>query len=151
MRNFLCKIIKTEIITRLLLMLVTLSFVIGCISESNFRLSDESRLPKWFVLPDGAKREDVTVRLYYYVYPDGREAKLVFKINDRFFSTQKVKVKLRGFEPLMLEKDAGNDYPSYEILIDNKVVDIVEHKGRNDVFYMTDDSGVWKELGVEQK
>jgi len=40
----------------------------GC-PESNFRLMPESRLPRWFVLPVGYARDDVTVKLTYYAPP----------------------------------------------------------------------------------
>jgi hypothetical protein len=40
----------------------------GC-AESQFRLAPESRLPKWFALPDGVQRSEVEVTLAYYPAP----------------------------------------------------------------------------------
>ena len=37
----------------------------GC-AESQFDLAPESRLPKWFAVPAGLQRGDVTVELSYY-------------------------------------------------------------------------------------
>ena len=118
----------------------------GCISESNFRLSDESRLPKWFELPEGKTREDVVVRLYYYSKPSGGTAKLILKDRDGWLSIDKVAGKLRGLKPLQLESAAGDDDPTYEILSAEGITDIIGHKGRNDLFYMVDDPTVWEEL-----
>ena len=131
------------------LVLIFLSSLTGCISESNFRLSEESRLPKWFELPEDKKRADVTVKLYYYVKPSGREAKLILEDRDGFFSVDKVVGKLKGLKPLQLENASGNDDPDYEVLSAEGITDIIGHKGRNDLFYMVDDPAAWSELGVE--
>jgi hypothetical protein len=42
--------------------------LVGCrfFPEPYFDLSEDSRLPKWFVLPQGMSRSDVRVQLYYY-------------------------------------------------------------------------------------
>src|SRR5438876_4911558 len=38
----------------------------GVFPESSFELARESRLPKWFKLPAGLSRSDVTLKLDYY-------------------------------------------------------------------------------------
>jgi hypothetical protein len=45
----------------------------GCRSwpESRFELAPDSRLPKWFTLPENLSRADVTVRMSYYTEPCG--------------------------------------------------------------------------------
>lgn len=122
----------------------------GCVSESNFRLSDESRLPRWFNLPEGKKREDVTVTLYYYSMPSGGRAKLILKDRDGWFPIDRVEGKLRELEPMQLESASGNDDPEYEILSAEGITDIIEHREKNDIFYMVDDPAVWSELGVDK-
>jgi len=39
----------------------------------------------------------------------------------------------------------------YEIVMVDGVTDIIEHRERNDIFYMTDDPAVWKEIIVGKK
>jgi hypothetical protein len=124
-------------------------FIVGC-SESNFYLSPESRLPKWFDIPKDQKRDNYTVKLSYYVFPSGREAVLELKRNGDWFSRDKVEVKLRGFEPIILKNTSDDFYPSYEVITGSGVSDIIEHRGKNDVFFMTDDPSVWNELGVSE-
>jgi hypothetical protein len=127
---------------------------IAACSESNFDLSAESRLPKWFSVPNGVSRDQLKVTIDYYVYPSGREA--VLKLYDKkgFFRLKKVKGSMHGLEPMELKNHPAGfqpHYPSYEIITVDGVTDIVEHRGREPVFYMCDDPAVWKELSVEQK
>jgi hypothetical protein len=136
---------------RTLLASFSIILLSGCISESNFRLSDESRLPRWFKLPEGKTREEVVVRLYYYSNPSGRTAKLIFEDRDGWLSIDKVAGEIRGSKPLQLESAAGDYDPEYEILSAEGITDIIGHKGSNDLFYMVDDPTVWEELGVESK
>jgi hypothetical protein len=42
-------------------------------------------------------------------------------------------------------------YPSYELITVNGIIEIIEHRKMEAVFYITDDPAVWKELGVGQK
>ncbi len=138
-------------VLRSVIIAMLLATIAGCIAESNFRLSDESRLPKWFELPAGKGRQDVTVTLSYYVKPSGREARITMKERDAWLDIDEVAGKLKGLEPIQLEGDSPEDYRGFEILSAEGITDIIEHKGRNDLFYMTDDPAVWKELGVQQK
>jgi len=129
---------------------ILLTFLSGCIAESSFRLRDDSRLPKWFEIPEGKKRADVTVTLYYYSMPGGGTAKLVLKDRDGLFAIDKVSGQLRGLKPLQLENASGENDPEYEVMTSEGITDIIGHKGMNDLFYMVDDPAVWKELGVRQ-
>lgn len=49
----------------------------GCrfFPESQFELAPDSRLPKWFTVPENLSRADVTVRMSYYIEPCVRSAK----------------------------------------------------------------------------
>ena len=51
------------------LLFVCFSPYIGIFPESYFRLSPDSRLPKWFKIPHGYARKDLTVKFYYYLSP----------------------------------------------------------------------------------
>jgi hypothetical protein len=50
----------------------------GCI-ESDFDLAPESRIPRWFVLRDGAKRSDFSVQMDYWIGPVGRTATITLR------------------------------------------------------------------------
>jgi hypothetical protein len=45
----------------------------GCryFPESSFDLAPDSRLPKWFAIPNGLSRSDITVQMNYYIEPCG--------------------------------------------------------------------------------
>ncbi len=133
---------------KIIFKIILLGFVVlivGC-SESNFNLSPESRLPKWFDVPKGEKREHYTVELSYYIYSSGREATLKFKEKGAWLATKKIVVKLRGLEPITLNDSSNNNRPSYEIITGNEITDIIEHRDRNNIFHMVDSPAVWKEL-----
>lgn len=123
----------------------------GC-SESQFLLDPGSRLPRWFTLPAGFQRNDVVVNLSYYAPLVGSARTATVTLRSRQGSTlSKVVATLRGREPLTLEPHAGTGaipYPSYEVLTANGVSDVVEHRRLEPIFYMTDDAGVWRKLGV---
>jgi len=117
--------------------------------ESTFKLAQESRLPKWFTLPAGLGRSDVTVRMDNYVESSGRTAIFtLLDLNGRTLS--EVKGTLRGMEPLKLRNSPGGNpegYPSFELVTANGVTEIVEHRRREPIFYINSDPSVLAELG----
>ncbi len=127
------------------LLLLTIS---GC-AESNFELSPDSRLPKWFSIPQGMSRSDLAVDLTYYIVPT---EKSVFKMRD---TDGKIISKVVGHRyggykyPKELKNPPSgfpDGYPSYEVIIYDGVIDIIEHKKMEPIFYTTDDPDVWEEL-----
>ena len=126
--------------------------LLGCsyFPESTFYLAQESRLPKWFSLPQGMSRPEVTVRLDYYSWPSGLAAKLTLLDVGKKRTLAEVKGTTRGSEPLKLKNQRPNfppGYPVYEIVTAKGITEILEHH-RGPVFYVTDDPAVWTELGV---
>ncbi|MDD1750925.1 MAG: hypothetical protein LUO89_13750 [Methanothrix sp.] len=125
--------------------------IAGC-SESNFNIAKESRLPKWFSIPAGMSREDLNVTLDYYVAPE----KSVYTLYDKNGTKLSVK-KGNRYGGYIHPKELKNPppgfpkgYPSYEIIIVDGIIDIVEHRRMEPIFYMTDDPAIWKEFGVKQ-
>jgi hypothetical protein len=115
----------------------------GC-PESEFTLSPDSRLPKWFSLPPGKSRKDVDVTLTYY-------SAALLDIDDVVITL----VDTRGWSlatatgrvcwhPAMHEKTnhlGGFDpdsYPHYVIVTANGVTEVIEHS-HGPVFRVTDD------------
>ena len=79
--------------------------------------------------------------------------KYIFKLKKKgeFFSLAKIVVYDR--QRKILESDSRplgfyKGYPAYEAITVKGVVDIVEYRAMEPVFYMTDDPEIWKELGV---
>ena len=128
--------------------------LLGCefFPESTFELAHESRLPKWFTLPPGLSRSDVTVTMSYYIKPTGHTATFTLK-DTKKRKLAEVSGSQMGFEPLTLKNlrpEVSPYYPSYEIITVNGITDIIEHRKMEPIFYVTDDPNVWRELGVEQ-
>jgi len=142
------KIRKTKFALLFLIVLVS-----GC-AEGNFDLAEESRLPKWFKIPEGMTREDVTVTMDTYIVPT---EKSVFTLKDKK-GNQIAEVKGKRFGGYLYPKKLKNPppsypegYPSYEIIIAGGVIDIIEHRKMEPIFYVTDDPAVWSELVPKQK
>jgi hypothetical protein len=140
------KINKIKITIVLLVMAIA-----GC-AESNFDIAKASRLPKWFDMPAGLARADLNVTLDYYAAPE----KAVFTLYDRSGKRLSVK-KGKRYGGYLYPKELKNPppgfpkgYPSYEVIIVDGIIDIVEHRQMAPIFYMTDDPAIWKEFGVKQ-
>ena len=146
------KFMTTHFYLRLAFVITIVTGMSGCM-ESSFVLAPESRLPRWFEVPEGMTRSELKVTMDYYINSDGREAVFKLYAKDRFFSVNKVTGVLRGLYPIKLENPPAGfpkGYPSYSVITVNGITDIIEHRKMEPVFYVTDDPSVWKELRVEQ-
>jgi hypothetical protein len=141
----------SNLVLRVFLVLIAIQLS-GCL-ESSFTLSEESRIPYFLKVPEGTPRSDLNVTLDYYSTFSGGEA--VFKLHYRknFLALDKVTVTLNKNDHLLELKNppAGSPkgYPSYEIIRANGVVDIIEHRKMEPIFYTTDDPAIWQKLGVK--
>jgi len=125
---------------------ITTAQVTGC-TESSFKLSKESRLPKWLNIPDGLSRNDVYVTMDYYVESAGRIA--IFKLYDKHGNVlRQVTGKQRGLHPIKLNNPSlklhKTNRPLFEIITVDGLTDIIEHRERNSLFHVTDNPKVWK-------
>lgn len=120
----------------------------GC-AEASFDLSSESRLPKWFELPKGLERSEVTVSLTTYIVPTEKSV-FVFKTRNGDVLSEVVAHRLGGYlYPKELDSSV-NGYPSYEILVHEDVIDVIEHRKMEPFFFVSDEDAVWSELGLER-
>ena len=85
-------------------------------------------------------RRDLTVTMSYYSVPTGPDA--TFELYD---SHKRRLAKVNG---TVRNSTAPPRYPSYAVITVNGVVDIVEHRRMEPVFYVTDNPDVLRELGV---
>ena len=124
------------------LLLAACSPIRGCV-ESQFTLEPDSRLPKWFSVPPGYTRSDVTVELTYYVPPFpvdnavmelvSRNGRTLLKVTGEVCWHPVMEAKKNqygGFDP--------DSYPHYVYIRANEVVEIVEHV-RGPTFRVKDD------------
>jgi len=133
-------------------MLVTLLIIAcpptrGCV-ESSFRLSSESRLPKWFASA-AVPRDEATVTMDYYTGGLGRTARFILRDGKGRLVAAGVG-QLEGYSPLTVEGRTGPDgHPSYEIITVDGITDVIEHRRMEPIFYITDDPVVRQNLGVQ--
>jgi hypothetical protein len=122
----------------------------GILPESQFLLSDASRLPKWFALDAGFSRSQFTVEMTYYISPLGGTATFVMKQRDGTVIS-KAKGKVRGDHPVYLgpsTTDPQRQYPSYEVVTVNGISEAIEHRGMEPIFYIADDPVILNKLGL---
>jgi hypothetical protein len=132
-----------EHVGRCLLLVVSLGIatsVVGCafIPESMFELAKESRLPKWISLPPGLTRNDVSLEMDYYSVLWGPDTYFILK-DARGKRLAKVVGKMKCSTPIQL-------YPVYRTIAVNDVTEIIEHKEKGSIFYVTDDPAAQKRI-----
>ena len=145
--------IKLHLIFLLIFMLVGLT---GCL-ESSFQLSEQSRLPRWFPIPQGESRGDYSVQMDLYSTSSGGKA--VFKLSKKgkllnvgeYVVTTDEQPGIRSVQLSSSPDGFPKGYPRYKVVTINGITDVIELRKMEPVFYMTDDSVVWKALRVEQQ
>jgi hypothetical protein len=121
----------------------------GCV-ESEFNLSPESRVPRWFKVPADTPRSDVDVVLSYYMSIAGSRSAVV-TLRTRQGYRAEVAAAIDGSEPKTLVPQAPGEllpYPVYEVLRAHGITEIIEHRQRGSTFYVSDDPDVRSKLGV---
>ena len=139
-----------------LLMLFMVFWLSGCL-ESSFQLSEESRLPNWFSIPDGEDRSDLSVKMDLYSTFDGGKA--IFKLYKKgsllnikkYTVTTNDQPNIRSVQLNSHPEGFPQGYPRYKVVTIDGKTDIIELRKMEPIFYMTDDPAIWGELGVEQK
>lgn len=138
------------------LLFVAMSMLLaGCnlFPEASFELARESRLPKWFVLPPGLSRTDVTVTMDYYSKASGRTATFIL-LDKKKQKIAEANGTLQGEKSHSLKNPTAgfpSDYPSYEIVTVNGVTEVIEHRRMEPFFYITDDPTVLAAFGLTRR
>jgi hypothetical protein len=104
------------------------------------------------VLPTVVTRDPLSVTMNYYVGFFGRTATATL-VGPKGQVFQKVSGTLQGIQPLRLKVQPPGSppgYPAYEIVTVKGVTEVVEHRGMEPTFHITDDANVLAELGVKQ-
>jgi hypothetical protein len=124
------------------------SSIIGCQSfpESTFELANDSRLPKWVELPSEITRANASLTMNYYVMPWPRAQFILRDKNGHILKEENGKMRCRT--PFKLENPPQgfpSGYPAYEAITVHGITEIIEHKKMEPIFYVTDDTAVWKQ------
>ena len=125
------------------LLIISATCLIGCdlrygIIESEFTLSPESRLPKWFVMPAGYARKDLTMTLTFYTHPIFSKVKMVVRGPAPERKILQKTIGEHRWHPLTVQK--GYDkYPSYSIISVDGIEEVFEQKRLEPILYIADD------------
>jgi hypothetical protein len=138
----LCKV-NIRIPLLFLALLVGCSPVRGCI-DSSFGLSPESPIPIWFKLPGDKNRKDVTVSMDYWSGPFGRTATFTLR-DDAGRELDRVTGTKFGSHPIR-SNPGGATYPSYELITSEGVLEVIEHRRMEPIFYVNRDRAVRERL-----
>jgi hypothetical protein len=128
----------------------------GCL-ESSFQLSEESRLPYWFPIPEGEDRNDFSVQMDLHSTFSGGKA--VFKLSrkgkllnvKKYVVTTDEQPSIRSMQLKTPPKGSPKGYPRYKVVNINGVTDVIELRKMEPTFYMTDDVAIWEELGADKQ
>jgi hypothetical protein len=120
--------------------------------ESEFMLSKESRMPRWFEIPVGVARSDLSVRMSYYLKLSNRVGGVKFEIrNDKTGSRlASFKGEVLNPAPMYVHRIDPTAPPgkraSYSIVRLNGVIEVIEHRRVEPVFDISDDPEVRADL-----
>ena len=128
--------------------------MIGC-SEAEFHLASDSRLPRWFILPERLSRAEVTVTMDTYALPWGPSATFtLWDTSGRKLA--QVDAKLEEVKPWLTVKGPPEEkstqysyYPRYDIATAQGVPEVIEHREPGPIFYINDDPDVRAKLGIQ--
>lgn len=139
--------------TMIYAVVIFFSLFAGCgfFPESTFHLASDARLPKWFVLPSGLTRDQVSVDIEYYIGLTGRTATMTLRGPTKQV-LQRLSGAVKGRAPTQLKSQPAGfspGYPTFEIITANGVTDVVEHRRLEPIFYCVDDAEILAELGVK--
>jgi hypothetical protein len=110
-------------------------------AESNFNLAKDSRLPRWFQVPTGINRNDISVEFVYFLSKT-KIAAINSKTGKIFFSAEADKKHHPTTESESKTMKQGWPCPSYNIITVNGVEEVVAHIERGDIVYIVEPSEV---------
>ena len=117
----------------------------GYFPESEFTLSSDARLPRWFQQPSGVAREDLSISASYYV---GHYVVFVLRNDRTGRQLGKVRAEILNKTSLRLPNSRRQDgiTPNYDVVRADGIVDILEFSRIEPVFEMVDDPDVRSKL-----
>ncbi|HEX4825345.1 MAG TPA: hypothetical protein VFV19_13660 [Candidatus Polarisedimenticolaceae bacterium] len=131
---------------RVIVVVFLTAFILACgfFPDSNFMLSPESRLPRWFHPPADVPRSDLSVELFYY-YDHA-----TFVLRNERTGRQLAKIRAHKIHKDTLylpnSRRADGVMPTYTIMMADGIVEVVEHRRVEPVFDISDDPDVRAKL-----
>lgn len=126
-------------IFRILGILVVLSLAVSCVDRhgvigANFRLRDDSPLPKWLVLPSGVSHDQVNVELIRYEATFNPKCKVRFLVTDKRGRLLQEQIGYMYWHPAMLrDKIPAGTYPNWSIVEVKLTKEVYEQTENNDL------------------
>lgn len=124
----------------LLIAAAGLACLSACGPEAEFRLADESALPRWFRIPDGQIRSDVFVYYSLYGYNTGQTRMRLYDSRQRVVGDVSPKIEARVSKGQIGQPVTGDStldrYPGYTVLNLEGQREVVEHRRMEPVFYV---------------
>src|SRR4051794_13634206 len=123
--------------SKLRCLLLAVIFLAGCgaFPSSNYELAPESRLPRWVRLREGLSSADVRVAIWFYA-PPLDSGNTVVDFVDRRNGRRLARVTGNAVE----HPASTSSYPRWSIVSINGVVEVLEFRQVEPIFYITDDS-----------
>jgi hypothetical protein len=97
--------------------------------------------------PSGFTRADISITMSYYIKPWGSSAQFILQDTKKQI-LEKVDGKVKCKGPFQLKTPPQGftpGYPSYEAITVDGVTEIIEHRKMEPIFYIADDTAVWKQ------
>jgi hypothetical protein len=122
-------------------------FINGCdprygFMESQLKLAAESRLPKWFSVPPGYDRKDLSVTIDFYTAPSSTRVKMTLYGPPPECKKLDEKAGRSRWHPETEQKSGGKEgyaiFPSYTIISIDGLEEVFEQKRLENLLYVTD-------------
>jgi hypothetical protein len=114
--------------------------------ESNFRLAQESRLPKWIQLPAGLDHKDVLVEFAYFL-PAAKVMATDKRTGEIFYAYHSADKKIHKLTEERMNATSGHfPCPSYKVITINGIEEILEHAEPGNVVHIVESSQVSNDI-----
>lgn len=111
--------------------------------ESQLKLAAESRLPKWFSVPPGYDRKDLTVSIDFFTSPSGMKVKMALYGPSPERKKLEEKAGASRWHPMTEQKSGGKEgyaiFPNYTIISIDGLEEVFEQRRPENILYVTDD------------
>ena len=112
----------------------------GCV-ESNLELAPESRLPRWFEVPEGLTRKDVSVTISYWT--DGQAEVSLIGPSPKHIVIAEV-IGTSRWHPLT-EQRGYSKYPTYSYIKVGNIEELIVHRWPGNILHIEDYPAVSEE------
>jgi len=133
---------KNLFILRIFIFLFIFCILFGCdfrygFVESNFKLSKDSRFPRWFNCENEVSCEDLELNFTFYTHPFLKKVRI--EVYDEKKDRKKIYDFVGSYKYHDLTKDIPrNKYPRYIVITVDGKEEVFEHRVLNPFLYVID-------------